>query len=145
MHCTGCGRLLHSEARRCDSCGHQVEQRAPTSAVAGRERAGADVAAWRSRALLVFRHDPQATAVVPMSGTIRIGGDDGADLYLEDISVSRSHAEVAAQDDVYVIRDLGSLNGTYVNGCRVDEAVLNAGDEIRIGRFRLTFLIRRPS
>ena len=144
MYCTRCGRWLEAGTDRCDGCGSAVGIRATTPTVVVREGTPGD-GPWRSRALLVLRHDPRATAVVPVNGELRIGHGDEADLFLDDISVSRCHALVAARNDVYVIRDLGSVNGTYVNGRRIEEAILSTGDEIRVGRFRLTFMIRRPS
>ena len=80
-------------------------------------------------------------------GTGFVIGDDAivgrhptSDVVLEDITVSRRHAEFRRIGDVYQLTDLGSLNGTYVNGDRVDETTLAAGDELQIGRFRFVFL-----
>jgi len=55
--------------------------------------------------------------------------------------VSRQHAVVVRQGSAWLIRDLGSLNGTYVNGERVEEAALTQGDDVQIGRFRLVVFI----
>ena len=54
--------------------------------------------------------------------------------------MSRRHAEFARGDDGYVVRDVGSLNGTYLNRERIDEAALANGDEVQIGKFKLVFL-----
>jgi pSer/pThr/pTyr-binding forkhead associated (FHA) protein len=61
------------------------------------------------------------------------------DIFLDDATVSRFHAEFLRQDGRFVVRDLGSLNGTYVQHERVAEQVLGSGDEVRIGKFRMVF------
>jgi pSer/pThr/pTyr-binding forkhead associated (FHA) protein len=60
-------------------------------------------------------------------------------VFLDDVTVSRKHAEIRREADGFLIQDLGSLNGTYVNGERVERALLTSGDEIQIGKFKLTF------
>ncbi|HVM39853.1 MAG TPA: FHA domain-containing protein, partial [Acidimicrobiia bacterium] len=69
----------------------------------------------------------------------RLGRHPEADILLDDVTVSRKHAEVVRSGDDYTVRDVGSLNGTYLNRNRVDEAPLRHGDEIQIGKFRLVF------
>jgi pSer/pThr/pTyr-binding forkhead associated (FHA) protein len=63
-----------------------------------------------------------------------------SDIFLDDITVSRRHAEFVRQAGGYLVRDVGSLNGTYVNRERIDEGTLRNGDEVQIGKFRLVFL-----
>jgi pSer/pThr/pTyr-binding forkhead associated (FHA) protein len=65
-------------------------------------------------------------------------------IFLDDITVSRRHAEVRQVDDGYEVADVGSLNGTYLNRERVERAVLTDGDELQIGTFKLLFLAGRP-
>jgi FHA domain len=62
-----------------------------------------------------------------------------SEIFLDDVTVSRAHAAFVRRDGRFVVRDAGSLNGTYVNHQRVDEVVLSAGDEVQIGKFRLSF------
>jgi hypothetical protein len=71
------------------------------------------------------------------TGTTEAGRDVDAPIHLDDVTVSRHHAEFTVEDGVLVVRDLGSTNGTYVNGRRADTAVLDAADEVIIGRFHL--------
>jgi pSer/pThr/pTyr-binding forkhead associated (FHA) protein len=66
-----------------------------------------------------------------------------SDIVLDDITVSRRHAEFRCKNAGFLIVDVGSLNGTYVNRQRVDSAELTDGDQIQIGRFRLVFLSGR--
>ena len=68
-----------------------------------------------------------------------------SDIFLDDITVSRRHVEVSrAPAGEYILRDVGSLNGTYVNRHRIDEITLTDGDEVQIGKFKLVFFAGRP-
>ena len=62
------------------------------------------------------------------------------DVFLDDVTVSRRHAELSRDGNVFTIRDLGSLNGTFVNRKRIDSAELEEGDEVQIGKYRMTFI-----
>ena len=66
-----------------------------------------------------------------------IGRHPESDILLDDITVSRRHAEVIKTASALIVRDLGSLNGTYVNQTRVDEFALKHGDELQVGKFRM--------
>ena len=70
---------------------------------------------------------------------VSAGRHPDSDIFLDDVTVSRRHAVFVREDGGYRVRDVGSLNGTYVNRSLVDEAVLRAGDEVQIGKFRLTY------
>ena len=71
-----------------------------------------------------------------------IGRSPECDVFLDDVTVSRRHAELSREQETFTIRDLGSLNGTYVNRKRIESAVLEDDDEVQIGKYRLTFLQR---
>ena len=71
---------------------------------------------------------------------IKIGRDTTNEIQLDDITVSRSHAMISKKDG-YNIKDLGSLNGTYLNAIAVRDTKINAGDEIQIGKYHLTLFI----
>ena len=70
----------------------------------------------------------------------KIGRDTTNEIQLDDITVSRSHAMISKKDG-YHIKDLGSLNGTYLNAIAVRDTQVNAGDEIQIGKYHLTLFI----
>ena len=72
----------------------------------------------------------------------RLGRHPDSEISLDDITVSRRHAEVQRTEQGYVVADSGSLNGTYVNQERVERATLHHGDEVQIGKFRLVFFER---
>lgn len=76
------------------------------------------------------------------SETTSVGRHPDADIFLDDVTVSRRHAEFQRRADGFHVVDSGSLNGTYVNGDRVDDVVLRQGAEVRIGKFVLTFYAR---
>jgi pSer/pThr/pTyr-binding forkhead associated (FHA) protein len=70
----------------------------------------------------------------------KIGRDNSNEIQLDDITVSRSHALITKKDG-YQIKDLGSLNGTYLNAIAVRDSKVNSGDEIQIGKYHLTLFI----
>ena len=71
-----------------------------------------------------------------------VGRSPDCDIFLDDVTVSRRHAELLHEGESFTIRDLGSLNGTFVNRQRVESAQLQDDDEVQIGKYRLTFLQR---
>ncbi len=78
----------------------------------------------------------------PAEGRTLVGRSPECDIFLDDVTVSRQHAEIVRDGDEFTIRDLGSLNGTYVNRRRIESAVLENDDEVQVGKYRLTFLQR---
>jgi FHA domain/zinc-ribbon domain len=90
--------------------------------------------------MLVVRKGPNAGSKYVLDAEVtRAGRHPDSDIFLDDITVSRRHAEITRQSDRYTLRDVGSLNGTYVNRDRVEEAALSNGDELQIGKFKLVF------
>jgi hypothetical protein len=79
---------------------------------------------------------------VPQGERTLIGRSPECPVFLDDVTVSRKHAALVQRDGRWLIEDQGSLNGTFVNRRRVDSAELSDGDEIQIGKYRLTFLTR---
>jgi pSer/pThr/pTyr-binding forkhead associated (FHA) protein len=71
---------------------------------------------------------------------VSVGRGQESSIFLDDVTVSRKHAEIVRGDDGYRIRDVGSLNGTYVNRVRVDAVDLRNGDEIQVGKYRFRFV-----
>ena len=94
-------------------------------------------------ASLIVRNGPQPGSVLVLGPRLtRLGRHPDSELLLDDITVSRRHAELENVDDRWHVRDAGSLNGTYLNGKRVDDAVIRHGDELQVGKFRMVFYIR---
>jgi pSer/pThr/pTyr-binding forkhead associated (FHA) protein len=91
-------------------------------------------------ALLVVLRGPNTGARFLLDDDeVSSGRHPDSDIFLDDVTVSRKHALFTRTDGRFVVRDVGSLNGTYVNRERIDEAVLTTGDEVQIGKFRLVF------
>ncbi|MHA3704767.1 FHA domain-containing protein [Jatrophihabitans sp. YIM 134969] len=96
-------------------------------------------------ALLVVKRGPNAGSRFLLDQDVTTAGrHPDSDIFLDDVTVSRRHAEFARSgsgaDATFVVRDVGSLNGTYVNRERIDSVDLAGGDEVQIGKFRLVFL-----
>ncbi len=97
-------------------------------------------------ALLVVKRGPNAgSRFVLDKDLITAGRHPESDIFLDDVTVSRRHAEFAKTDQGYEVSDTGSLNGTYVNREAVESSTLTNGDEVQIGKFRLVFLIGSPA
>lgn len=95
----------------------------------------------KGTAILVIRGGEEEGSYFVLSKSVTsVGRAESADINFDDITVSRQHSEIMRNDGKYVVRDAGSLNGTYVNQHRVDVTELRQGDELQIGKFRLVFL-----
>jgi hypothetical protein len=149
VFCPSCGDRVPSDSTECPSCNATVVDAERTQALARIARepvfgAAPEVGSTSTRvsvATLMVRSGPQAGDRFALTNDVtRLGRHPDSDISLDDISVSRRHAEIRHDGDEYVLRDAGSLNGTYVNQRRVDSVVLQQGDEILVGRFRLLFL-----
>lgn len=91
-------------------------------------------------ALLIVRRGPGVGArfLLDQDSTVA-GRHPDADIFLDDVTVSRRHAEFVRHSHSFEVRDLGSLNGTYFDGVLVDQALLHEGAEVQVGKFRMTF------
>jgi hypothetical protein len=78
----------------------------------------------------------------PEGDRTTIGRSPDCEIFLDDVTVSRKHAVLTQRDGTFVIEDLGSLNGTFLNRHRIESAELNDGDELQIGKYRLMFLLK---
>jgi len=95
-------------------------------------------------ALLIVKRGPNAGARFLLDQDVTtVGRHPNADIFLDDVTVSRRHAEFLRVGAVFTVRDLASLNGTYFDGERIDEVQVTDGAEVQIGKFRLTFFASR--
>ena len=160
-YCSQCGSQNAENAKFCSQCGSPlatIPEGTPADTTAtitfggqaaadADERASlapADAAAVDAlpagSALLVVQRGPGAGSRYLLDTDLStVGRHPESDIFLDDITVSRRHVEFRRQDGSFRVHDVGSLNGTYVNGDRVDDAELQNGDEVRIGKFRLIF------
>jgi len=95
-------------------------------------------------ALLVVRRGPNVGARFLLDADVTtVGRHPDADIFLDDVTVSRRHAEFVRVGTAFQVRDLGSLNGTYFDGVRIESALLSDRAEVQVGKFRLTFYASR--
>jgi pSer/pThr/pTyr-binding forkhead associated (FHA) protein len=95
-------------------------------------------------ALLIVRRGPNSGARFLLDTDVTtVGRHPNADIFLDDVTVSRRHAEFHRHGTAFEVKELSSLNGTYFDGVRIDTALLSDGAEVQIGKFRLTFYASR--
>jgi hypothetical protein len=149
--CARCGHSNPDDARFCSSCGSPLvpDGDETTLTLSAVEAANLEEELERyldglppGVGLLVVRHGPNAGSSYRLEGpATTVGRHPDSDIFLDDITVSRRHVLIERDDQGFVLRDVGSLNGTYVNKERADEARLRSGDELQIGRYRISFLV----
>ncbi len=153
MVCRHCGHRNTDSGAFCASCGGRLHDGSGDQATASVAVVGAaadpdddDIALASGdlasgAAVLVVRRGPNVGERFGLEAEVtRAGRHPDSDIFLDDITVSRRHAEVHRLDGRYTLRDTGSLNGTYLNRERIDDAPLVSGDEVQIGKYRLVFL-----
>ena len=135
-YCARCGALLAKEAGSETTMTFDVED-------SGEEGESLARALGITGPALVVRSGGgmAGQAFQPSEGTTIIGRSPECDIFLDDVTVSRRHAELERAGEAFTIRDLGSLNGTYVNRKRIESTHLEDDDEVQIGKYRLTFLL----
>jgi pSer/pThr/pTyr-binding forkhead associated (FHA) protein len=152
VFCNQCGHRNPVDSVFCSSCGALLDRPADQTITLAKVDPLQDAAGSSEDtvvqlgqladgvASLVVRSGAQAGESFALPNSItRLGRHPDSEIMLDDITVSRRHADIMRDGDVYEVRDAGSLNGTYVNAQRVDQAVLHQGDELQIGKFRLVF------
>ena len=157
-HCPECGFLVGEGANYCPKCGAyqgtEQQQEADgedvtTATYVIDESTGelrpvdvGDVAA-AAGALVIRSGGGRVGQSFPLHGErMTIGRSPEADVFLDDVTVSRDHAVLVRRSGAWFLDDSGSLNGTYVNRRRIDSHKLEEGDELQIGKYKLTYLAR---
>ena len=154
VFCNNCGHRNALGAAFCSSCGAILEAAstqnttitfhpvAPGDPIDEAFVASSDEFDREFGVLVVHQGAKAGSRIVLDSGLMTAGRHPDSDLFLDDITVSRRHAEIRrSENGTYEVSDTGSLNGTYVNRERIEHAVLNSGDELQIGKFKLLFLL----
>ena len=147
LQCPKCGHRNPADARFCVNCGHAFQEDATLSfsPTEIEEETGEAAPVPQSelepgQALLVVQRGPNAGSKFLVDKDVTTAGrHPESDIFLDDVTVSRRHAEFRRKNERFFVHDVGSLNGTYVNRQRVDETELASGDELQIGKFKLTF------
>jgi hypothetical protein len=151
VYCSQCGHSLGEDDKFCASCGAPAD--------ASESDANSTTAAIELGALDPSHEPQELPQLEPGTGMLvvvrgpnagsrylldrdatTIGRHPDADIFLDDVTVSRRHAELLRTDAGMLVKDLGSLNGSYVNGERVEERILSTGEELQIGRFKLLYV-----
>jgi hypothetical protein len=150
VHCPECGFQNPEAANYCSKCGALLITDEPGGSTTMTyapedlvDEGGEPLSELRieGTALVVRSGGGRAGETFALDGDrVEIGRSPDAQVFLDDVTVSRSHAMLVREDVGYTIEDSGSLNGTYVNRRRVEKAKLEDGDEVQIGKYRLTFL-----
>jgi hypothetical protein len=136
-YCARCGALL-----RTDAAAGETTMSMPADELGDEDAAALDETI-RGPALVVRSGGGRAgESFVPNGPRTLIGRSPDCDVFLDDVTVSRRHAELIAEGGQFTIRDLGSLNGTFVNRRRIESTELEDDDEVQIGKYRMTFLLR---
>ena len=162
MYCTQCGHQNPDDANFCGNCGRPMRTAGDqtTGGLRVEEMAevvehtdlGADVLSIveeleAGTALLVGVRGPnQGARFLLDRDVVTVGRHPDSDIFLDDITVSRRHAEFRRDARRFWVHDVGSLNGTYVNGRRAEDQLLSTGDEVQVGKFKLmTFVAEAGS
>ncbi len=147
MFCPNCGFKNSEGADFCAKCGTKLiveaEGQTTVSFTPTDEEREAFVAEPQrlEHATLVLRGGGRAGETYELTADrVTIGRHPNADIFLDDVTVSRNHAVVEKTGDGFVISDEGSLNGTYLNRRRIERQALADGDELQIGKYKLTFI-----
>ncbi len=145
--CANCGAEITPEMKFCSECGARLDHGQTTASYAPAfEEAAVETpyAASVDGASLIELDQVEGTAGRRMhdikEDVVTVGRGPESDIFLDDVTVSRRHAEIERGERGYRIRDVGSLNGTYVNRVRVDAVDLRNGDEIQVGKYRFRFV-----
>ena len=154
VFCNNCGHRNPEGVNFCSSCGNALltDGDDATITLHPAEESGEQTDEDPTMTLVEIPHGAGVLVVTRGSNmgaryllgedVTRAGRHPESDIFLDDITVSRRHVEITHVDGgTFTIRDVGSLNGTYVNRERIDEAVLKPGDEVQIGKFKLVYLV----
>ena len=150
LHCSECGFTNPDGANFCLKCGSALGSETESATAAYRiNETGElvpidlDEVASRGAALVIRSGGWRVGESFPLEAErMTIGRRPESDIFLDDVTVSRDHALLVRRNGEYYLDDLGSLNGTYVNRRRIESQRLSDGDELQIGKFKLTFLKR---
>lgn len=141
--CSTCGMSSADDARFCSSCGTRLDASvdAPTEVLS--PVGVTEVPPYSGQAELVVTSGHRSGTRFELAGDrVTVGRHPDSDVFLDDITVSRRHVVLELGPAGHILYDVGSLNGTYVNGIRTDgEVTLRGGDELQVGKFKLLYLV----
>ncbi|MBA3429965.1 MAG: FHA domain-containing protein [Actinobacteria bacterium] len=152
MYCTNCGHRNPEGSNFCASCGSPLVEGSGSDTTVNFLPAELESDLEEEvhvspddleggRGVIIVKRGPNAGSkfFVDEEG-VALGRHPESDIFLDDITVSRRHVEIRRESEGFWLKDVGSLNGTYINRERVEDAQLRSGDEIQVGKFKLIFL-----
>ncbi len=136
----GSGRVSDPTTMRLPGIGAPAEPLSDAEpSLSAQDQATVDALVPGTALLVVLRGPNTGARFLLDADEVSTGRHPDSDIFLDDVTVSRTHATFRREQDQFLVRDVGSLNGTYVNRERIEEATLKTGDEVQIGKFRLVF------
>ena len=164
VFCTQCGQQNPDDSKFCARCGAPLTVPAAAATPAAEQTTTISLTGLETpedvaddladigmeslpagSALLVVKRGPNAGSRFLLDKDVTtVGRHPESDIFLDDVTVSRRHAEFQRAAGAFVVRDVGSLNGTYLNRERIEESPLAGGDEVQIGKFRLVYFAGSP-
>lgn len=139
--CPSCDAAIGPDETECSKCGAKVGATTSFEAISTDETPAQPVSGAADGPVLIVRKGPQPGERFFIDRPrLVIGRDPVSDIFLNDMTVSRAHALVEYESGIARVSDAGSLNGTYVNGSIMENAVLHDGDVLQIGTFQMLFL-----
>jgi pSer/pThr/pTyr-binding forkhead associated (FHA) protein len=136
-YCARCGALLVKDEGGTETTQTFTAEEAEDTSSDALESLGV-----QGPALVIRSGGGRAGEIFPLDGETTIGRSPECGIFLDDVTVSRKHAILRERDGHFLIEDQGSLNGTFVNRKRVESAQLDDGDEVQVGKYRLTYFAR---
>jgi pSer/pThr/pTyr-binding forkhead associated (FHA) protein len=160
VFCAQCGHQNAEDSRFCARCGAALTTKSAAGTGPGEQTTTISLTGLDSHddapdelsadllleslpignALLVVQRGPNAGSRFLLDKDLTtVGRHPDSEIFLDDVTVSRRHAEFSREGGGFVVRDVGSLNGTYLNRERIESARVGSGDEVQVGKFRLLF------
>ena len=148
VFCNNCGHRNPLASNFCSSCGETLDRGTSESStvtfqidsIPGADEIAVELDEMAGGGIMLVKRGPNAGSRFALDkDLVSAGRHPDSDIFLDDITVSRRHAEIVRSGDEYRVRDVGSLNGTYLNRERIEDGPLRNGDELQIGKFKLVF------
>ena len=139
--CDRCSSANDPDSNFCSVCGAPLERQGDDATQSHPAVTLGGLAPGEAPMIVVTRGPNAGSKLAITEALTTIGRHPESTIFLDDVTVSRRHAEIVAEGGRFIVRDPGSLNGTYLNGSRIESAELAEGDSLQVGRYKLLFVI----